>query len=92
MVLMQSWQLVLLVVASVIILWIAATAIFAAIVNRRHPPTGSFVEIEGARLHDRDRGNPDDAAPVLIHGNGMMVQDFAVGGLVERAASRMPDE
>lgn len=48
------------------------------------PPPGSFVDAGGVRLHyvDRGKGSPI----VLIHGNGSLVQDFTVSGLVDALA------
>ncbi|UVF22003.1 alpha/beta hydrolase [Microvirga terrae] len=54
--------------------------------ERRYPPIGRFLDVDGVRLHyiDRGRGSP----LVLIHGNGTMIQDFTVSGLVDRLADR----
>ncbi len=38
------------------------------------PPVGRFVEIDGVRLHYVERGQGQPL--VLLHGNGMMIQDF----------------
>ncbi len=48
------------------------------------PPTGSFVEVDGTRLHYIDRGQ--GPAVVLLHGNGVTLQDFEVSGVVGLAA------
>lgn len=52
--------------------------------ERRHPPIGRFMNVDGVRLHyvERGRGEP----LMLVHGNGMMVQDFLISGLVDRLA------
>jgi pimeloyl-ACP methyl ester carboxylesterase len=42
--------------------------------------------VDGVRLHYIERGQGDPL--VLIHSNGTMVQDFRVGGLVDRLAER----
>jgi hypothetical protein len=49
--------------------------------ERDHPPVGCFLHIAGVRLHYLERG----AGPplLLLHGNGGMVQDFAIGGILE---------
>ena len=40
---------------------------------------------DGVRLHYIDRGEP--AAPcVVLHGNGSMIQDFMINGLVDLLA------
>lgn len=58
----------------------AATAIgveaLALRTERRHPPRGGFLEAGGTSLHVTEQG--DGQPPVVIlHGNGMMVEDFA---------------
>jgi|SRR4051812_4720267 pimeloyl-ACP methyl ester carboxylesterase len=50
--------------------------------ERRHPPTGRLIEVAGVKVHVEIAG--DGPALVLIHGNGAMVQDWAVSGLVDR--------
>jgi pimeloyl-ACP methyl ester carboxylesterase len=54
--------------------------------ERRNPPIGKFLNVDGVRLHYIERGHGDPL--VLIHGNGTMVQDFTVSGLVDRLAER----
>jgi pimeloyl-ACP methyl ester carboxylesterase len=54
--------------------------------ERRNPPVGKFLNVDGVRLHYIERGHGDPL--VLIHGNGTMVQDFTVSGLVDRLAER----
>lgn len=58
----------------------------AAAAERRNPPKGKFVEVDGVRLHyvEQGRGEP----LVLLHGNGSMIQDFASSGLIETASKR----
>src|SRR5690349_3704780 len=52
--------------------------------ERRNPPQGKFLEVDGVRLHYVERG---EGTPfVLLHGNGSMIQDFASSGLVDQAA------
>lgn len=55
--------------------------------ERRHPPLGRLLDIGGVELHvlERGRGNPP---VVLLHGNGAMVEDFALSGVMDRAAAR----
>lgn len=48
------------------------------------PPAGKFVEVDGVRLHYVDRGEGD--VVVLLHGNGVMLQDFEVSGVLALAA------
>jgi len=58
----------------------------AAASESQTPPPGNFVEVDGVRLHyiDRGKGSPI----VLIHGNGSLVQDFTVSGLVDALAQK----
>lgn len=48
------------------------------------PPAGKFIEINGVRLHYVDRGT--GPAVVLLHGNGVMLQDFEASGVLGLAA------
>jgi len=52
--------------------------------ERRNPPVGRFVEVDGVRLHYVERGQGQPV--VLLHGNGVMMQDFDASGLLELAA------
>ena len=63
----------------------------AIIVNRQSakaeiafPPKGAFVAVDGMRLHyvERGQGRP----VVFLHGNGMMVEDMLISGVVKAAA------
>ena len=64
----------------------------AALLNRANarraeaatPPAGSFVDVDGVRLHYVDRGQ--GPAVVLLHGNGVLLQDFEVSGVTDLAA------
>lgn len=52
--------------------------------ERRNPPQGRFVTVDGVRLHYLDKGT--GPAVVMIHGNGVTSQDFALSGLLDRLA------
>ena len=54
--------------------------------ERRHPPVGRFMEVDGVRLHYAEWGEGEPV--VLINGNGTMVQDWALSGLVGLAAQQ----
>ena len=76
-----------------LLIWIVATAATAFYVDRQarkaereHPPIGRFVEVDGIRLHYVERGQGQPV--VLLHGNGSMVQDWAISGVLEQAAQR----
>src|SRR3954467_1457411 len=60
--------------------------IFQAIPHRRNPPIGRFVQCDGMRLHYIDRGDSRAPCVVLLHGNGTMIQDLTISGLVDRLA------
>jgi pimeloyl-ACP methyl ester carboxylesterase len=69
---------------------LAAAALYNTLrtrrVEREHPPTGRFVEVDGVRLHYLERG----AGPpvVLLHGNVVTVEDWALSGVLDRVAER----
>ena len=49
--------------------------------ERRHPPAGSFVAVDGIRLHYSIRG---DGPPVLIlHGNAVTGDDYNTSGVAD---------
>src|SRR3954470_18405964 len=54
--------------------------------ERKHPPVGRFLEVDGVRLHYIERGTGEPL--VLIHGNGTLIQDFTINGLVDRLSER----
>lgn len=67
---------------------LAVTAVAArlqtALIEANHPPIGRFIDVDGVRLHYFERGQGD--VLVLIHGNGMMIEDFITSGLVDQLA------
>jgi pimeloyl-ACP methyl ester carboxylesterase len=69
----------------------AALAVSALVVRYRtrrvemeNPPLGAFIEVDGVRLHYVERG--EGPPLVLLHGDGTMMQDFDVSGLLDLAA------
>jgi pimeloyl-ACP methyl ester carboxylesterase len=52
--------------------------------ERRNPPVGRFMDIDGVRLHYFEKGMGDPL--VLLHGNGSMIDDFGTSGLIDLAA------
>lgn len=66
---------------------LTATALYvrwqARRAERRNPPWGRFIEVDGIRLHYVERG--EGPPVVLLHGNGAMVDDFAISGVLDRA-------
>jgi len=70
-----------------------ALASAAVIVNRQaakaekaYPPKGSFVTSAGVRLHYVERGQGPPV--VFLHGNGMMVEDMLISGVLAATAER----
>ena len=78
----DTWFYILFTVA----LLVAANIAFAWWATRRHPPVGHFIEVDGVRLHTIERG--DKTAPVLalLHGNGALIEDMLISGLIDRAS------
>jgi pimeloyl-ACP methyl ester carboxylesterase len=61
---------------------------FSFLAELKNPPIGNFSECEGVRLHYLERGNRSAPCVVLFHGNGSMIQDFIISGLVDQLAKR----
>ena len=83
---MSTTETVLLIVVAGLVVLILGNIAFQALAERRNPPIGLFIECGGVRFHYIERG--DAAAPcvVLFHGNGTMIQDLILSGLVDRLA------
>ena len=73
-----------------IVVGLAASAILNRVLakkaERRNPPTGRFITVDGVRLHYVERGTGSPL--VLLHGNGSMIQDFKSSGLIDLAAKK----
>jgi pimeloyl-ACP methyl ester carboxylesterase len=79
---LPSWIFVLLVIAAILAAMAILNMVLAALAERRHPPTGSFMEVNGARLHYSDRGT---GRPVLLlHGNAVTGDDYNTSGVAEQ--------
>lgn len=61
-------------------------ALIARDTTRRNPPTGKFIDVDGVRLHYVERGSGEPL--VLLHGNGMTVDDLDSSGLIDLAAAK----
>jgi len=59
--------------------WLAKKA------ERRNPPIGRFITVEGVRLHYAERGTGTPL--VLLHGNGSMIEDFQSSGIWPQRAA-----
>src|SRR6195952_5353619 len=58
-----------------------ANHVVARRAERRHPPEGSFIVVDGVRLHYTDRG--EGSPVVLIHGNAVTGDDWNTSGVAE---------
>ncbi|WP_314956107.1 alpha/beta hydrolase [Bradyrhizobium cosmicum] len=54
----------------------------------RNPPIGKFLECDGVVLQYVDRSDPAAPCVVLLHGNGSLIQDFTMSGLVDLLARK----
>src|SRR5215210_5839398 len=54
--------------------------------ERKYPPIGRFLQVDGVRLHYIEQGQGEPL--VLIHGNGTLIQDFTINGLVDGLSDR----
>src|SRR5215203_3717420 len=85
--LVNQWLLVILLV---MVAASAAAATYAVIHARaaepKTPPAGCFVDVNTVRRHYIEQGQGDPV--VLIHGNGTLIQDFTVSGLVDGLSKR----
>lgn len=69
---------------------LAGTAVVAALRAKRaardNPPKGTFIEVDGVRLHYLERGTGSPV--VLLHGNSVRLEDFLASGLIDRLAEQ----
>lgn len=67
---------------------LAATAGWVALrakrAMRNDPQSGTFIDIDGARIHYIDRGL--GPVIVLLHGNALRLEDFVAAGMIDRLA------
>jgi pimeloyl-ACP methyl ester carboxylesterase len=76
------WASVLLAVTVSFVLLALVNYSIALFVERRRPPTGRFIEVNGVRLHYTDEGA--GRAVVLLHGNGVSGDDYKTSSVAER--------
>lgn len=79
-------EIFLVIIAAVVAALILANFVFQIIAERRNPPIGRFIDSSGVQLHYIDRGKPDAPCVVLLHGNGTIIQDLTISGLVDLLA------
>jgi pimeloyl-ACP methyl ester carboxylesterase len=63
----------------------AFNAVRARRAEESNPPVGSFIEVDGVRLHYLERGS--GPLVVLLHGNGTMIQDWLASGVFDALAT-----
>jgi pimeloyl-ACP methyl ester carboxylesterase len=83
---MSKAETVLVVSAVLVAALVLANFVFEIIAERRNPPIGQFIDRDGVRLHYVDRGKVGAPCVVLLHGNGTMIQDLTISGLVDLLA------
>jgi pimeloyl-ACP methyl ester carboxylesterase len=76
------WASVLLAITAALVLLAVVNYSIALLAERLCPPTGRFLEVNGARLHYTDQGA--GRAVVLLHGNGVSGDDYKTSGVAER--------
>lgn len=59
-------------------------ALLARQAERRNPPNGRFVTVDGVRLHYLEQGSGSPV--VLLHGNQSMAEELAISGVVDLIA------
>lgn len=69
---------------------LALTALWATqrghAAERKHPPTGRFIDVDGVHLQVFEQGS--GPAVLLLHGNGASAEDFIGCGLMQQLAQR----
>src|SRR4051794_41157477 len=83
---MSNTEIVVIVVVVALVPLVVGNVVFSALAERNNPPIGMFMACDGVRLHYIDRGDPAAPCVVLFHGNGSMIQDFTISGLVDLLA------
>ncbi|WP_426106157.1 alpha/beta fold hydrolase [Massilia sp. TSP1-1-2] len=51
-----------------------------------NPPKGQFIDVDGVRLHYLEKGSGQ--VVVMLHGNGILANDFDTSGLLDEAAGK----
>jgi pimeloyl-ACP methyl ester carboxylesterase len=63
----------------------AVNYVLAKRAERRNPPQGRFITIDGVRLHYLDRGSGPEI--VLLHGLGSVTDEMAASGIIDPLAA-----
>jgi pimeloyl-ACP methyl ester carboxylesterase len=79
---LSTWQEALLACVAILTVMAVLNHVVARQAERKHPPAGSFIEVDGIRLHYSDRG----AGPpiLLVHGNAVTGDDYNTSGVAQR--------
>jgi pimeloyl-ACP methyl ester carboxylesterase len=85
---MTAAETVMLIAALLLAVLVVGNVGFSKLAEWRNPPIGKFLECDGVVLHYVDRGDPAAPCVVLLHGNGSMIQDLTISGLVDLLARR----
>jgi pimeloyl-ACP methyl ester carboxylesterase len=78
---------IILIFAAIVAALAAVTFVGARLIERRYPPAGQFVEIDGGRLHVVTLGRADAIPVVLLHGASGNLGDMRLA-LGERLAAK----
>jgi pimeloyl-ACP methyl ester carboxylesterase len=84
----MSSAAIFLILVGILLVLVIGNIVFSLLAERKNPPIGSFIDCEGVRLHYIQRGDPLAPSVVLFHGNGSLIQDLILSGLVDRLARR----
>jgi pimeloyl-ACP methyl ester carboxylesterase len=85
---MSTIATIFVILVVVLVLLVIGNLVFSFIAERRNPPLGKFIDCDGVRVHYREWGDASAPCVVLFHGNGTMIQDFTISGLVDLLAQR----
>jgi pimeloyl-ACP methyl ester carboxylesterase len=85
---MSNLTIILFAILVVLAILAIASILLSAIAEHRNPAIGKFIECQGVRLHYLELGSAALSPVVLFHGNGTMIQDLALSGLLNMLASR----
>ena len=76
------WLTIVLISVAVLVALALVNVVVARIAERRHPPKGAFLDVDGVRLHYSDRGTGRPV--VLVHGNAVTGSDYNTSGVAEQ--------
>ena len=85
---MSTFAIIILAVTAVSLLLAAIVYALKLRAEQRYPPVGEFLEYDGVRLHYLQSGPIDRPVVVLLHGNGTLIQDFMLSGVLDLLARR----